>query len=822
MKISYNWLRNYIKINKPPQEVSDWLTNSGLEIEGFEKAESVKGGLEGVVVGEVLTCEKHPNAEKLSVATVDIGKDEPAKIVCGAPNVDKGQKVPVAKVGTTLYPNEKGFEIKKTKIRGETSEGMICAEDELGLGSSHDGIMVLDPETPVGTPAKEYFNIEEDYVFEIELTPNRTDAMSHIGVAKDLAAIINNFGKEKGNYEVKIPDVSGFTIDDESLPIDIRIEDDKACPRYSGITVSDIKVSESPDWLKNKLNTIGVRPINLLVDISNYVLFETGQPLHFFDADAIKGNRVIIKKQEEGTPFTTLDEIERKLSSEDLMICNEQEPMCMAGVFGGMNSGVTEKTERIFIESAYFDPPTIRKTSKRHGLQTDASFRFERGADPSVTVYALKRAAMLIKELAGGRISSQVVDEYPRQIAPKKVKVDYRHMDSIIGEKIERPKIRNILNDLDIKILRETEKELWVEVPTNRADVTREADIIEEILRIYGYNNIEFEEHLSTSLSYISQPEPDKVRNLVSDYLSSNGFFEIMNNSLTRADYTNYTQDFEEENSVIILNPLSKELNALRQTMVFGGLESINYNINRRRESLQLYEFGYVYHKDPDNHKGKAPLDRYHEKQQLALFITGMKQPESWQGASVKSDFFDLKRNIFNIFLRLGFDTTQLKLIPSESDVYQEGLDINYGKKRIASMGKVNNSLLKKMDIPQDVFYGIIEWDVVFESLSQHRITYRPMSKYPEVRRDLALLLNENVTFHKLEQVAFQYGGDYLKEVNLFDIYRGENIAKGKKSYALSFILQREDRTLKDKEIDKIMNKIMKGYEKQVAAEIRK
>ncbi|MCF8230950.1 MAG: phenylalanine--tRNA ligase subunit beta [Bacteroidales bacterium] len=823
MKISYNWLRDYIKTNKSPEEVGDWLTNSGLEVEGLDKVESVKGGLEGVVVGEVLTCEKHPNAEKLSVTTVDVGKEEPAKIVCGAPNVDKGQKVPVALVGTTLYPNEKPIEIKKAKIRGEASEGMICAEDELGLGSSHEGIMVLDPEAPIGKPAKDYFNIEEDYVFEIGLTPNRTDAMAHIGVAKDLAAVLNNFGKEEEKYKVDIPDISGFAIDDQSLPIEVQIEDDKACPRYSGITVSDVKVSESPDWLKNKLNTIGVRPINILVDISNYVLFETGQPLHFFDADAINGNRVVIKKQEAGTKFTTLDEVERELSSEDLMICNEQEPMCMAGVFGGISSGVTGKTERVFIESAYFDPPTIRKTSKRHGLQTDASFRFERGADPSITIYALKRAALLIKKLAGGRISSPIVDEYPREISPKKVEVDYRHMDGIIGEKIDRKKIRNILNDLEIKVLQETEQGLRLEVPTNRADVTREADIIEEILRIYGYNNIEFEEQLATSLSYISQPEPDKVRNVVSDYLSSNGFFEIMNNSLTKADYTNYTQDFEEKNNVIILNPLSNELNAMRQTMVFGGLESINYNINRRQNSLQLFEFGYVYQKEGDRAQAKKdPLDRYHEKQLLALFITGTRAPESWQGAPVSVDFFDLKRDIFNIFLRLGFDITQFKLLPSESDIYLEGLDVRYQKKKIASMGRVNKNLLKKMDISQDVFYGVIEWDIVFDRLSQHRITYQPMSKFPEVRRDLALLLDERVTFHELEQTAFQYGGDYLREVNLFDIYRGENIAEGKKSYALSFILQREDRTLKDKDIDKIMNKIIKGFEKQVAAEIRK
>ena len=822
MKISYNWLKQYINFDKTPEEVSDILTNTGLEVEGLEKKEAVKGGLEGVVIGEVLTCEKHPDADKLSVTTVDIGEEKPAKIVCGAPNVDKGQKVPVAKVGTTLYPDEKPFEIKKTKIRGESSEGMICAEDELGLGSSHEGIMVLDKEAKPGTPARDYFNIEEDYVFEIGLTPNRTDAMGHIGVAKDLAAALNNFSDNQKSYSVLPPDVSGFKTDNNDRPVEIVIEDDKACPRYSGITISGLEVKDSPDWLKNRLNAIGVRPINNLVDISNYVLFETAQPLHFFDADAIAGDKVIIKKLKEGSSFTTLDEVERKLSAEDLMICNEDEPMCMAGVFGGIRSGVTEKTRNIFIESAYFDAPTIRKTSKRHGLQTDASFRFERGADPSITLYALKRAAILIKEIAGGKVSSEVIDKYPRKIEPKKVRVDYHRMDIIIGKKIDREEIRKILNSLEIKVIDADENGMLLEVPTNRADVTREADIIEEILRIYGYNNIDFEEQLSSSLSHINRPEPDHIRNIISDFLSDNGFFEIMNNSLTKADYADYIdEELDKKNNVDILNPLSKELNALRQTMVFGGLESLLYNINRQQQSFRLYEFGYVYSNYSDKPIENDPLERYKEKQQLALFISGYKTMESWKGNPEKADFFDLKKAMFNIFEKLGFNPASFQLRPAESDIYQEGLNIRYKKKNLGSMGVVSKKLLKKMDIPQDVFYGVIEWDIVFNMLSEHQITYQPIARYPEVRRDLALLLDEKVTFHELENVAYQYGGDYLKEVNLFDIYRGENIAEGKKSYAISFILQRKDKTLKDKEIDKIINKMIKGFEKQVAAEIR-
>ena len=821
MKISYNWLRQYIETDKSPEQISDLLTNTGLEVEGLEKVESVKGGLDGVVIGEVLTCEKHPDADKLSVTTVDIGEEEPAKIVCGAPNVAKGQKVPVATVGTTLYPDNKPFEIKKAKIRGEQSEGMICAEDELGLGSSHDGIMVLDQKAKPGTPAKDYFNISEDYVFEIGLTPNRTDAMGHIGVAKDLAAALT-IGEGNYEYKTQIPGVENFSVDNSNFPVDVVIEDEKACPRYSGVTVSGLKVGESPDWLKNKLNAIGVRPINNLVDISNYVLFETGQPLHFFDADAISGKKVIIKKLAEGTKFTTLDEVDRELSSEDLMICNAEEPMCIAGVFGGIKSGVTEETKNVFIESAYFDPPTIRKTSKRHGLQTDASFRFERGADPSITVYALKRAAMLIKEIAGGEISSEVVDSYPRKIEPKKIKVDYHRMNTIIGKIIDREQIQEILKSLDIEVLQESENELVLEVPTNRADVTREADIIEEILRIYGYNNIEFEEQLSSSLSHINKPEPDHIRNVVSDYLSDNGFFEIMNNSLTKAEYANYLDDLSEKNNVDILNPLSKELNALRQSMVFGGLESIGYNINRRKTDLKLYEFGYTYSKTPDKQVKDDELERYTENQQLAVFITGNKTPESWKGKSEEADFFDLKKSLYSIFEKLGFDTTSFQLKPVESDVFQEGVTIRYKKKNIATMGVISKNLLKRMDIPQQVYYAQVEWDIVFGMLSEHSITYRPIPKYPEVRRDLALLIDEEVTFDELETVAYNYGGDFLKEVNLFDIYRGENIAKGKKSYALSFILQREDRTLKDKEIDKIMNKIAKGFEKQVSAEIRR
>lgn len=820
MKISSNWLKQYLNISKSVEEISEILTNTGLEVEGLEKVQTVKGGLDGVVVGEVLTCEKHPDADKLSVTTVDIGSDEPVQIVCGAPNVDAGQKVPVATIGTTLYPGDKPFQIKKAKMRGQVSEGMICAEDELGLGSNHDGIMVLDNEARPGTPAKDYFNIEEDYVYEIGLTPNRTDAMSHIGVARDLKAALNFL--EGQNLSLEMPSVKHFQVDNENLPVKVVIEDPKACPRYSGVTVSDVQVGESPDWLKNRLNAIGVRPINNLVDISNYVLFETGQPLHFFDADAIKGNTVRIKKLAQNTPFVTLDEVERKLSSEDLMICNDEEPMCIAGVFGGISSGVNQKTGNIFIESAYFDAPGIRKTSKRHGLQTDASFRFERGADPEITIYALKRAANLIKEIAGGKVSSQIVDEYPRTHKPAEVNISYENINKITGTRIPENSVKKILELLEFKLLKEEKASLTVEVPAYRADVTRPADVIEEILRIWGYNNIDFTEKITASLSYVDQPEPDRVRNIISDMLSSNSFYEIMNNSLTRAAYAERSDSFDEKRDVQILNPLSSELNAMRQSLLFGALESVTYNMNRQNHDLRLYEFGKVYAKDDSAPASDKDLAGYREKQQLALVITGKDHPESWHVQSGVTDFFTLKKYTVQVFERLGYDADFIQEEGISGEQFKEGLKLTTNGKTLATLGAVGDKWLRDFDIKQEVFFAEIYWDLVLDQIRKHKVVYEPVSRFPAVKRDLALLLNTFVTFAEIQNVAKKYGGKLLKSVNLFDVYQGENIEKGKKSYAVSFTLQNPEKTLKDKEIDKVMQKLIKGFEKETGAEIRK
>lgn len=820
MKISYNWLKQYVNIDKSVDEVSEILTNTGLEVEGLEKVESVKGGLEGIVIGKVLTCQQHPNADKLSVTTVDIGQEDPVQIVCGAPNVAAGQTVAVATVGATLYNGDESFKIKKAKMRGEPSHGMICAEDELGLGASHDGIMVLESTAKVGSAAKDYFNLEEDYVFEIGLTPNRSDATAHIGVAKDLIAAVNLL--EDAELEINLPSVDDFKVDNTDLSINIVIEDQKACPRYTGVTVSNVKVEESPEWLKNRLNAIGVRPINNLVDISNYVLFETGQPLHFFDADMIKGGEVSIKKLPKDTPFVTLDEVERKLSEHDLMICNAEAPMCMAGVFGGINSGVTEATKNVFIESAYFDAPTIRKSSKRHALQTDASFRFERGCDSQGTVYALKRAALLIKEIAGGHISSEIVDVYPTEIHPAKVDIKYDRVNTLIGKNIPKEVVQRILKSLEIKILEQNDEGLTLQIPTNRVDVTREADVIEEILRIYGYNNIDFTEHVSASLSYVEKPEPDRVRNVISDLLSSNSFYEIMNNSLTKSSYTDNSARFNGAQNVEILNPLSSELNVMRQSLLFGALESVAYNINRQNPNLRLYEFGNVYSKNPDAEIKNDELEKYHEEQHLSLVISGAKNSESWEEGVQPTNFYELKRNTVKVFERLGFKPNAIVEEYLKDEVFKEGLALKINKKVIATLGVVSKSWLKRFDIKQSVFFADIAWSTLMIELKKNKIVFEPVSKFPEVRRDLALLVDTKVTFAEIEQVARQYGGKMLKNVNLFDVYQGDKIAENKKSYAVSFTLQNLDKTLKDKEIDKVVNKLIKGFESQVGAEIRK
>jgi len=679
---------------------------------------------------------------------------------------------------------------------------------------------VLDAYAEAGTPAKDYFNIEEDFIFEIGLTPNRTDAMAHIGVARDLVAAVNFL--EGASLRLNLPAVDAFKTDNENLPVKVVIEDEQACPRYSGVTVADVAVGDSPDWLKNRLNAIGVRPINNLVDISNYVLFETGQPLHFFDADAITGNTVRIKKLPENTPFVTLDEVQRKLSSQDLMICNDEGPMCIAGVFGGIASGVTRSTKNIFIESAYFDAPTIRKTSKRHGLQTDASFRFERGADPEATLYALKRAAMMIKQVAGGTISSPIMDEYPNPVPRAKVTLRFDSVAALIGKQIPAEDISRILHLLDFKILEQKENSMVVEVPPNRADVTRQADIIEEILRIYGYNNISFTEKISASLSYVEKPEPDRVRNVVSDMLVSNSFYEIMNNSLTRAAYAELSDAFDEKKSVGILNPLSSELNVMRQTMLFGALESVEYNLNRQNHNLRLFEFGNIYQKNTSSDKAGDQLKGYHEEQRLALTISGAAAPESWKAKAASSDFYEVKKYTLNVMERLGFDLSALSEEYVSGEVFKEGLIIRQDKKELASLGAISKQWLKHFDIKQDVYFSEIYWDTILEMMKDHQVVYRPVPRFPEVRRDLALLIDKKVLFSEIAAIARQYGGKLLKEINLFDVYEGEHIDEDKKSYAVSFTLQDPGKTLKDKEIDKVMQKLTRGFEKQAGATIRK
>ena len=817
MKLSYNWLKQYIDLDIDPHELSAILTDIGLEVEGLEKFQSVKGGLEGVVIGEVLTCERHGNADKLSVTTVNIG-DKVLPVVCGAPNVAKGQKVLVATVGTTLYDGDNEFKIKKSKIRGEVSEGMICAEDELGLGTSHDGIMVLNSDAPVGKPAKEYINIEEDRVYEIGLTPNRADAASHIGSARDLVAGLNRL--KSGNYKLNIPSVDDFKVDNHDLDIDVIVEDTGACPRYTGVTISDITVEESPEWLKNRLNAIGVRPINNIVDITNYVLHETGHPLHAFDAAKITGNKVVIKKLPSETPFVTLDETERKLHVDDLMICNTEEGMCIAGVFGGADSGVTQSTTDIFLESAYFDPTHIRKTSKRHVLQTDASFRFERGADPNITVYALKRAAQLIKKIAGGQISSEIKDVYPNPVDKWVIDINFDRVTRLIGKEIEKDIIVKILQDLGIEILATNPEGLKLLIPTFKVDVKREVDIVEEILRIYGYNNIEIPEKVNSSVSLRQKPDLEKIQNIVADYLVGQGFVEIMNNSLTKSEYITKSKIYDRDHSVELLNPLSKDLDILRQTLLFGGLEVINYNQNRKTNDLKIFEFGKTYRRKSAKTKGTG-VGNYFEEKHLALFTTGRLQPENWNSDNHKADFYALKGIVESILRRLGIDRKNLTLTESNSDDFAYSYNYLLNDDILVTVAQADKKLLKSFDIKQPVYLADFNYDKLISLLPTRDITYKPVPKFPAVRRDLALIIDKTVTFETLKTIAFNAGRKVLKEVGIFDIYEGDKIPEGKKSYALSFILQDENKTLTDKIIDKAMKRIQQSLEKETGAVLR-
>ncbi len=818
MKLSYNWLSQYIDLDVSPQELSAILTDIGLEVEGFEKFQSVKGGLEGLVIGEVLTCEQHPNADKLSVTTVDVG-GEVLPIVCGAPNVAKGQKVVVAKVGTVLYDGDNEFKIKKAKIRGEVSEGMICAEDEIGLGTSHDGIMVLSGDVKPGTPANEFFDIEEDYIYEIGLTPNRADAASHIGSARDLVAGLNRYFNTR-KYSLHIPPVDSFKVDNHDLDIDVVVEDTEACPRYSGVTINNIKVGESPQWLKNRLNAIGVRPINNVVDITNFVLHETGQPLHAFDAAKISGNKVVVKKLAGGTPFVTLDEVTRKLDASDLMICNEKEGMCIAGVFGGAESGVTANSTSVFLESAYFDPKHIRKTSKRHTLQTDASFRFERGADPNITIYALKRAALLIKEIAGGEISSEIKDVYPNPIEKWEIEVSYKNIDRLAGNKIDRKIIKEILTDLEMEILEETGDGLKLLTPTFKVDVTREVDVIEEILRIYGYNNIVTDNKIHSSVSLRPKPDAEKIQNMVSDYLVAQGFTEIMNNSLTASELYVKNKEFDENQNVSLLNPLSKDLDILRQTLLFGGLEVIAYNQNRRKTDLKIFEFGKIYRKNKDYNREKG-VENYFEEKHLAIFATGRIEPENWNAVNNKADFYFLKARVESIIEKTGILRKNITTEEYVDSNKSYSLRYIYNGNLLAEVSAISKSLLKTFDIKQQVFAAVFNWDLLLKSVPVYPVQYEPVAKFPSVRRDLALVVDKNVRFDTLKKIAFDAERKLLKSVGIFDIYEGDKIPQGKKSYALSFILQDKQKTLTDKVIDKTMNKILKAFEEKASASLR-
>ncbi len=808
MKISYNWLKQFLQVDWEENKTSELLTDLGLEVEGIETKESIKGSLEGILVGEVLTCVQHPNADRLKITTVDLGTADPVQIVCGAPNVAAGQKVPVATIGTTLYDDKGvGFKIKKGKIRGEESHGMICAEDELGLGNSHDGILILDKKLKAGTQAAEVFNIETDQVFEIGLTPNRADAMSHYGVARDFRAGLIQHGI---NLELITPSVSDFHVEQRRLRIDVEVENKDLAPRYCGISIVDVEVKDSPEWIQNRLKSIGITPKNNIVDITNYVLHELGQPLHAFDASKIKGNKVIVKTLAQGTKFTTLDEVERELHKEDIMICDsESNPLCIAGVFGGINSRVSEKTTSIFLESAYFNPVSIRKTAKRHALNTDASFRFERGIDINFTKYALKRAAILIKKYANGKIASDVIDFYPEKIEDFQVFLSYESAFRLIGQEIDKETIKNILASLEIKISSETEGGLGLTIPSYRVDVQREADIIEEILRVYGYNNIKFSHKLNTSISFDSNKDVS-LENIVANQLTTLGFNETMANSLTKEEYSSFSENLKSEFNVTMLNPLSNDLKVMRQSLLFSGLESISYNLNRKNNSLKLYEFGKTYHK---YEKG------YQEDKHLTIFVSGARTKDSWTSLTQNTNFFYLKGIVMSTLERIGI--TNIKTSPVKSDVFSEGIVLSLGKNKLVEFGVIKKKILREFGIKQEVLFADFDWTSILSISGKKKIKVSMLPKFPSVKRDLALLLDEKITFKEIYDLAFQSERNLLKDLGLFDVYQGDKLPEGKKSYAVSFVLQDNNKTLEDRQIDKIMQKLQQSFEKNLGAVLR-
>ncbi len=819
MNISYNWLKDYINFDLSPDEVAAALTSIGLEAEGVEEIQTVKGGLEGLVIGEVLTCVAHPNSDHLHVTTVNVGQEEPLQIVCGAPNVAAGQKVVVALVGTTLYSGEESFTIKKSKIRGEESFGMICAEDEIGIGTSHDGIIILPADAKVGTPAKEYYNIKSDYLLEVDITPNRVDAASHFGIARDFAAYLKQNGK---GTALNRPSVDAFVVDSKEKGINVVVENNEACPRYAGITIKGVTVKESPDWLKDRLSIIGLRPINNIVDVTNYVLHEMGHPLHAFDMKEISGGTVYVKTLPEGTKFVTLDEQEHTLSDRDLMICNDKEGMCIGGVFGGLKSGVTESTTDVFLECAYFNPTWVRKTARRQGLSTDSSFRFERGVDPNDTLYVLKRAALLVQEVAGGSFVGEVQDIYPAKIENPTVELSYAKVNLLIGKNIDKETVKSILVSLEIEIKAESDDQLTLSIPTYRVDVLRDVDIIEDILRIYGYNNIEIGESLKSNLSY--QTATDKgydLQNLISEQLTGDGFYEIMNNSLTKEAYYTDLTTYPATQSVRLLNPLSNDLNVMRQTLLFGGLESIAYNRNRKSNDLKFYEFGNCYFFDAEKKDADKPLREYSEEFHLGLWLCGDTASNSWATATEKSSVYHLKAYAENVLLRLGLPLGKYEYEQFSNDMYSAALTIKTRNRVLGTLGVVSKKLLKLTDINTEVYFAELNWDALMKETKKHNVTFAEISKYPQVKRDLALLLDKNILFEQIEKIAYKSEKKLLKEVNLFDVYEGKNLPEGKKSYAVNFVIQDDEQTLTDKQIDAIMQKIQKALEQELNAQLR-
>lgn len=820
MNISYNWLKEYVDFDLTPEEVSAALTSIGLETDGVEEVQSIKGGLEGLVVGEVLTCEPHPNSDHMHITTVDLGEGEPVQIVCGAANVAAGQKVIVATLGTKLYDGDQSFTIKKSKLRGVESNGMICAEDEIGVGTSHDGIIVLPQDVVPGTLAKDYYNIKSDYVFEVDITPNRADACSHYGVARDLYAWLVQNGYQTSLHR---PETSEFKVDNHDMDIDVVVENTEACPRYAGVAIKNVTVKESPEWLQNKLRLIGVRPVNNIVDITNYILHAYGQPMHCFDADKIKGGKIVVKTCQEGTKFVTLDEVERKLSERDLMICNAEEPMCIAGVFGGLDSGTTETTKDVFLESAYFHPTWVRKTARRHGLSTDSSFRFERGIDPNGTIYALKEAAILVKELAGGEIASDIKDNYPAPVADFAVELSYGYVNSLVGKVIPAETIKSIVTSLEMKIVAETAEGLSLSIPAYRVDVQRPCDVVEDILRIYGYNNVEIPTSLKSSLNVEGEVDKSvKLQNLVSEQLVGCGFNEILNNSLTAASYYDGLETYKPENLVRVMNPLSNDLNVMRASLLFGGLECIQHNANRKNADLRFFEFGNCYHFNAEKKNPEKVLAAYSEELHLGLWLTGKYISNSWAHPDMNSSVYELKAYVLNIFSRLGVNLGAMVFGNLSDDIYSVAISIHTrGGKLVATFGVLSKKLQKAFDIDNEVYYADINWKELMKAIKGKKVTYTEISKFPAVKRDLALLIDKKVQFAEIEKIAYETDKKLLKSVELFDVYEGKNLEAGKKSYAVSFVLQDENATLNDKQIDKLMQKLITNLQNKLDAKLR-